>query len=146
MVVSQRPAVANAQSSFLSSLSFGLLQPHHVRQLLIVLFALMVELGATLTLFAATWHTPVPALATSTTESQALVAVERCVVYRPYVTTFAVIVIALGWAIALRRHASVRTLIILGVASALVVAALLIAHHETELTRYLLALRRKFLP
>jgi mercuric ion transport protein len=65
------------------------------------------------------------------------------VVYRPYVTAFAIIVIALGWAIALRRRASVRTLMVLGVASILVVAALLIAHYETELTRYLVALRRK---
>jgi hypothetical protein len=65
------------------------------------------------------------------------------VVYRPYVTAFAIIVIALGWAIALRRRASVRTLMVLGVASILVMAALLIAHYETELTRYLIALRRK---
>jgi hypothetical protein len=65
------------------------------------------------------------------------------VVYRPYVTAFAIIVIALGWVTALRRGASVRTLMVLGVASVLVVAALLIAHYETELTRYLLALRRK---
>lgn len=65
------------------------------------------------------------------------------VVYRPYVTAFAIIVIALGWAIGLRRSTSVRTLLVLGVASVLVVAALLIAHYETELTRYLIALRRK---
>lgn len=65
------------------------------------------------------------------------------VIYRPYVTAFAIIVIALGWAIALRRRASVRTLTVLGVASILVLAALLIAHYETELTRYLIALRRK---
>jgi mercuric ion transport protein len=65
------------------------------------------------------------------------------VVYRPYVTSFAIIVIGLGWAIALRRSASVRTLIVLGAASILVVAALLIAHYETELTRYLIALRSK---
>ena len=65
------------------------------------------------------------------------------VVYRPYVNAFAIIVIALGWVIALRRRASARTLIVLGIASILVVAALLIAHYETELTRYLIALRRK---
>lgn len=65
------------------------------------------------------------------------------VVYRPYVTAFAIIVIALGWAIAFRRRASVRTLIVLSVASVLVATALLIAHYETELTRYLIALRRK---
>ena len=65
------------------------------------------------------------------------------VVYRPYVTAFAIIVIALGWVIGLRRRASVRTLMVLGVASVLVMAALVIAHYETELTRYLIALRRK---
>jgi len=59
------------------------------------------------------------------------------------VTAFAIIVIALGWGTALRRRASVRTLIVLGAASILVVAALLVAHYETELTRYLIALRRK---
>jgi hypothetical protein len=36
-----------------------------------------------------------------------------------------------------------RTFIVLGIASVLVVAALLIAHHEAELTRYLSVLRRK---
>jgi mercuric ion transport protein len=65
------------------------------------------------------------------------------VVYRPCVTVFAVIVIGLGWTIALLRRAPFRTFIILGVASVLVVAALLIAHYEPELTRYLIALRRK---
>jgi mercuric ion transport protein len=68
---------------------------------------------------------------------------EIFVVYRAYVTAFAIIVIGLGWAIALLRRASSRTFVILGVASALVVAALLIAHYEAELTRYLIALRRK---
>ncbi|MFM9850740.1 MAG: mercuric transporter MerT family protein [Hyphomicrobiaceae bacterium] len=65
------------------------------------------------------------------------------VVYRPYITAFAIIVIAFGWAIALRRRASPRTFIVLGIASVVVAMALLIAHHETELTRYLIALRRK---
>jgi hypothetical protein len=59
------------------------------------------------------------------------------------VTAFAVVVIALGWVIAFRRHAPVRTLMILGAASVLLATALLIAHYETELTRYLIALRRK---
>ena len=68
---------------------------------------------------------------------------EIFVVYRAYVTAFAIIVIGLGWAIALLRRASSRTFVILGVASALVVAALLIAHYEAELTRYLIALLRK---
>lgn len=68
---------------------------------------------------------------------------EIFVVYRPYITLFAIIVIVLGWVIALRRRASPRTLVVLGVASVVVGAALLIAHYETELTRYLIALRRK---
>jgi mercuric ion transport protein len=68
---------------------------------------------------------------------------EIFVVYRPLITAFAIVVIALGWAIALRRQASARTLVILGVASVIVGAALLIAHYEPELTHYLIALRRK---
>lgn len=58
-----------------------------------------------------------------------LANLEIFVVYRPYVTAFAIIVIALGWALALRRRASGRTLIVLGVASVLVAAALLIEHY-----------------
>jgi mercuric ion transport protein len=65
------------------------------------------------------------------------------VVYGPYVTAFATIIIAVGWATALWRRASVRTFIVLAVASALVLAALFISHYETDLTRYLVALRRK---
>lgn len=65
------------------------------------------------------------------------------VVYRPYLTVFAIIVIGLGWVIAVRRRASPRTLVVLGLASVVVGMALLIAHYETELTRYLIAVRRK---
>ena len=65
------------------------------------------------------------------------------VAYRPYVTAFAIIIIALGWATALRRRASVRALMVLGVASILVVTASLIGHYEIELTHYLIVLRRK---
>jgi mercuric ion transport protein len=64
-------------------------------------------------------------------------------VYRPYITTVALVVIGLGWAIAVRRRASPRTLVVLGLASALVGAAVLVTHYEAELTRYLIALRRK---
>jgi hypothetical protein len=56
----QRPVVVDAQSTFLSSLSFGLVEPQRVRQALVALFALMVELGATLGLFAALSHSPAP--------------------------------------------------------------------------------------
>jgi mercuric ion transport protein len=65
------------------------------------------------------------------------------VAYRPYITAFAIIVIVFGWMIALRRRASTRTLVVLGAASVVVGAALLVAHYETELTRYMIALRRK---
>jgi len=56
----QRPAVVDAQSTFLSSLSFGLVDPSHVRKALVALFAVMVELGATIGLFAALSHSPAP--------------------------------------------------------------------------------------
>jgi mercuric ion transport protein len=68
---------------------------------------------------------------------------EIFVVYRPYITAFAMIVIALGWAVAVRRRASLRTLVVLGVATIFIAGALLLAHYETDLTRYLIALRRK---
>lgn len=54
-----RPQIApDAQSVFLSTLTLGLLSPSSARQALIALFALFVELGATLTLFAALSHSP----------------------------------------------------------------------------------------
>jgi mercuric ion transport protein len=68
---------------------------------------------------------------------------EIFVVYRPYIVVFAMVVIGLGWAIAVRRRASLRTLLVLGAATIFIVAALLLAHYETDLTHYLVALRRK---
>jgi mercuric ion transport protein len=68
---------------------------------------------------------------------------EIFMVYRPYITAFAMIVICLGWAVALRRRVSLRTLVVLGVATIFIASALLLAHYETDLTRYLIALRRK---
>lgn len=68
---------------------------------------------------------------------------EIFVAYRQPVTAFAAIVVVLGWVIALRRRASARTLAIIFVASAIVVSALLVAHYEVELTRYVTALRRR---
>lgn len=65
------------------------------------------------------------------------------VVYRPYIIGVAVILIGLGWVIALQRQASRRTLVVLGFASVLVGAALALTHYEPELTRYLVSLRRK---
>lgn len=49
---SNRGAVADAQSTFLSALTFNFVPPHHMRVVLVALFALMVEMGATLGLFA----------------------------------------------------------------------------------------------
>jgi hypothetical protein len=53
---SDAPAPADAQSLFLSVLTFGLVDARHVRIALVALFALMVEMGATLGLFAALSH------------------------------------------------------------------------------------------
>jgi hypothetical protein len=50
------PAPADAQSQLLASFSRGLFSAAQVRQALVVLFALMVEVGATLGLFAALSH------------------------------------------------------------------------------------------
>jgi mercuric ion transport protein len=65
------------------------------------------------------------------------------VVYRPHITAVALVVIAVGWAIALRRQAFGRTFLVLGLATAIVLAALAVAHYEAEITRYLVSLRRK---
>lgn len=51
-----QPAPADAQSAFLSTLTFGLIEPRQVRITLVALFALMVEMCATLGLFAALSH------------------------------------------------------------------------------------------
>jgi hypothetical protein len=52
------PVPADAQSAFLSALTFGLLDPKNVRLALVALFALMVEVGATIGLFVALSHPP----------------------------------------------------------------------------------------
>lgn len=65
------------------------------------------------------------------------------VAYRQYVTAFAIAVVAIGWFLVLRRRTSGRTLIVTLIASALLGAALLVAQYEVELTRYLVALRRR---
>ena len=54
---SNAPAPADAQAAFLSALTFGVLAPRQVRMALVALFALMVEMGATLGMFAALSHT-----------------------------------------------------------------------------------------
>lgn len=50
------PVVTDAQSVFLSALVFGLLAPQDIRLGLVALFALMVEVGATIGLFVALSH------------------------------------------------------------------------------------------
>lgn len=53
---STAPVPADAQSAFLSALIFGLLDPQNIRLALVALFALMVEVGATIGLFVALSH------------------------------------------------------------------------------------------
>jgi mercuric ion transport protein len=65
------------------------------------------------------------------------------VAYRPYITAGAVVLIGMGWVIASRRRAAKRTFIVLALATILVGGAVLVSYYETELTRYLVALRRK---
>jgi hypothetical protein len=55
-VRARNPAPADAQSQFLSTLTRGLVEPRQVRVALVALFSLMVELCATLGLFAALSH------------------------------------------------------------------------------------------
>ena len=52
------PAPADAQSAFLSALTFGLISSRDIRTVLSLLFALVVEVGATVGLFAALSHPP----------------------------------------------------------------------------------------
>jgi hypothetical protein len=52
----ENSAPVDAQSQFLSALTFGMLDARHVRAALVALFAVMVEMCATLGLFAALSH------------------------------------------------------------------------------------------
>jgi len=65
------------------------------------------------------------------------------VAYRPYITAAAVVLIGVGWVIASWRRAANRTFVVLALATVLVTGAMLVSHYEAELTRYLIALRRK---
>ena len=65
------------------------------------------------------------------------------VAYRPYITAAAIVLIGMGWVIASRRRAAKRTFIVLALATILLGGAVLVSYYETELTRYLVALRRK---
>ena len=65
------------------------------------------------------------------------------VIYRPYTMAGTVIVVGLGWVIAIQRRATVRTFVVLGLASLVVGGAILVSYYETELARYLIAPRRK---
>jgi len=65
------------------------------------------------------------------------------VAYRPYITAAAVVLIGMGWVIASWRRAANRTFVVLALATLLVAGAMLVSNYETELARYLVALRRK---
>jgi len=65
------------------------------------------------------------------------------VAYRAYITAAAVVLIGVGWVIASRRRAANRTFVVLALATVLVGGAMLVPYYETELARYLVALRRK---
>ena len=65
------------------------------------------------------------------------------VAYRPYIAAAAVVLIGVGWVIASRRRAAIRTFVVLALATVLVGGAMLVSYYETELARYLVALRRK---
>jgi hypothetical protein len=54
----QKPSPVDAQSQLLSVLTFGRLNAQHVRMILVALFAVMVEVCATLGLFASLSHSP----------------------------------------------------------------------------------------
>jgi mercuric ion transport protein len=68
---------------------------------------------------------------------------EVFLVYRAYFTLAALVLIAIGWTMALRRRASARTFIVLGLATVTMLVALAIAQYEGEISRYLVSLRRK---
>jgi mercuric ion transport protein len=72
-----------------------------------------------------------------------LANLEVFVVYRASITIAALVLIVLGWVVALQRRSSGRTFVILGIATFTVLAALAITHYEGEITRYLVSLRRK---
>ncbi len=56
-----RPMLADAQSTFLAALSLGVFEPGQVRIALVILFSLMIEVGATIGLFAAlSYASPAP--------------------------------------------------------------------------------------
>ena len=64
------------------------------------------------------------------------------VVHRPYITMVALSILLIGWTIAVQRQAPARTFVILAIATAVTLAAVVVAQYESEINRYLLALRR----
>lgn len=68
---------------------------------------------------------------------------EIFVVHRRSIIVVALLVIGAGWWIALRRQRSRGTLLVLGCATALVLAALVLAAYEQQIARLILALRQK---
>lgn len=64
------------------------------------------------------------------------------VTYRWYILTFALMLIAASWLVALFRGSSTRARFILAIATALVIAALLMPTYEDDITRQLLKVMR----
>lgn len=62
--------------------------------------------------------------------------------YQPYILGFAGVLVLIGWIVAFRRNARRRTLVVLGVATALIVVAVVVAANERSLTQYLFVLWR----
>src|SRR5215467_15164926 len=54
------------------------------------------------------------------------------VIYRPYTIAGTVIVVGLGWVIAIQRRAAPRTFAVLGLASLVVGGAILVSYYETD--------------
>jgi hypothetical protein len=71
-----------------------------------------------------------------------LIYLEPFVVYRRALVPLAVVVIAAGWWLALRRGVSRETLVVLGCASALTLGAVVVTEYEGPLQRYVLSLER----
>jgi mercuric ion transport protein len=72
-----------------------------------------------------------------------IASLEVFAAYRPYVSAVAVLLVALGWIVARRRRASPRAHVLLGVATAVIVAALVLPHFEAALIREFAAPRGK---
>jgi hypothetical protein len=64
------------------------------------------------------------------------------VIYQPYISMAALLIILSGWITAVRRQAPARTFVVLGIATVVVLTAVAAGQYEPEINRYLLAVRR----